>query len=80
VPLTRAEGSGPVWRGIPPALVHHLRERGGPELAKQVRHVSQETDIEGYDILSFDQNGTVRYIEVKATSAANLSRGFYVKS
>ena len=57
-----------------------LIQAGRPDLAKRVRHVSEETDIEGYDILSFDLDGTFRYIEVKATSAVNLSRGFYISS
>ncbi|MFN8382081.1 MAG: DUF3883 domain-containing protein [Anaerolineales bacterium] len=49
-----------------------------PELASRIKHVSQETDSAGYDILSFDEDGTPRQIEVKATRGSNLDRGFYI--
>ncbi len=55
-----------------------LIQAGKPELAKNIKHISQETDSAGYDILSFDDDGTARHIEVKATSANNLDKGFYL--
>lgn len=57
-----------------------LLQAGKPNLAKRVKHLAQETDGAGYDILSFDADGTARQIEVKATSASNLDRGFYISS
>jgi hypothetical protein len=45
-----------------------LSHKGRPDLAQQVRHVAQiEGDGAGYDILSFSEDGTVKYIEVKMT-------------
>jgi hypothetical protein len=39
-----------------------------PELAAKVRHVSVlENDTAGYDVLSFDDDGSRRFIEVKTT-------------
>jgi hypothetical protein len=49
-----------------------------PDLAARVKHVSQEDDSAGYDILSFDEDGSHRPIEVKATTGKNLDRGFYL--
>ena len=51
-----------------------------PELAKKVDHVSQREDGLGFDILSFDDDGTERPIEVKATTAPNLQNGFYLSA
>lgn len=50
------------------------------DLADRIIHVSQENDRAGYDILSFDEDGTERQIEVKATTGANLSQGFYISA
>jgi hypothetical protein len=51
-----------------------------PKLAERVMHISQETDSAGYDILSFEEDGNERPIEVKATTGKNLDRGFYISS
>ena len=59
---------------------NRLIQAGKFGLASRVKHVSQQIDSAGYDILSFDEDGTARYIEVKATSASNLGRGFYISS
>ena len=46
---------------------------------KRVKHVALTNDSKGYDILSYEDDGvTPRHIEVKATVAKNLSRGFYL--
>jgi hypothetical protein len=45
-----------------------LARAGKPDLASKVRWVSRESVTEGYDILSYETNGTERLIEVKATS------------
>ena len=45
-----------------------LRRAGCPDLANQVRWISQRSVMEGYDILSYEPSGTEKWIEVKATS------------
>jgi hypothetical protein len=57
-----------------------LQQAGKYNLANQINHVSQKNDSAVYDILSFDEDGTPRQIEVKATTANNLERGFYISS
>ena len=45
-----------------------LRQMDRPDLARKVRWISQEEgDGAGYDILSFDQRGRERFLEVKTT-------------
>ena len=47
---------------------HTLMRQGLPDLAQWVRHVAEiEGDGAGYDVLSFAEDGTVKYIEVKTT-------------
>jgi hypothetical protein len=55
-----------------------LIQASKPELAARIKHVSEKNDSEGFDILSFDENGADRPIEVKATTGKNLDRGFYL--
>jgi hypothetical protein len=55
-----------------------LVRAGKPELAALVKCVSQEDDSAGYDVLSFEEDGTSRPIEVKATTGFDLARGFYI--
>lgn len=57
-----------------------LEDEGKPDLAKNIQHVSDKSDRDGYDILSFEKDGSPRHIEVKATSAGNLDRGFYISA
>lgn len=57
-----------------------LKDEGKPDLAKNIQHVSDKSDRDGYDILSFEKDGSPRHIEVKATSAGNLDRGFYISA
>jgi len=57
-----------------------LIQAGKTNLANRVKHISQEDDGAGFDILSYDEDGMERQIEVKATSAANLADGFYISS
>jgi hypothetical protein len=49
-----------------------------PHLAKKVDRISVQTDTEGYDILSYNEDGTERYIEVKATQAKVGSASFFL--
>lgn len=53
---------------------------GKTKLAGDVDHVSDRDDGLGYDILSFDDDGTERPIEVKATTGPNLQNGFYLSA
>ena len=57
-----------------------LQNEGKPDLAKKIQHVSDNSDRDGYDILSFEVDGRARHIEVKATTAGNLDRGFYISA
>jgi hypothetical protein len=51
------------------AEIKRLNSVGRGDLAAEVRRVSMTDDNLGYDISSFNNDGTVRYIEVKATSS-----------
>lgn len=53
---------------------------GKPDLAEHVDHVADREDGLGYDVLSFEEDGTKRPIEVKATKAPNLQTGFYISA
>jgi hypothetical protein len=47
---------------------HTLTQRGRPDLAHRIRLVAKiEGDTAEYDVLSFNKDGTVKYIEVKTT-------------
>ncbi len=48
------------------------------DLADRVEHVAATDDTRGFDILSFDEDGTERQIEVKSTSGKTAARGFYL--
>ena len=55
-----------------------LREKGCDDLAEKVVHTSViQGDGAGYDIKSFDENGNIKYIEVK-TTAGSLDTDFYM--
>jgi len=55
-----------------------LRFERCSNLAENVRHISfEEGDGAGYDILSYNMNGTQRYIEVKTTTG-NINTPFYI--
>jgi uncharacterized protein DUF3883 len=57
-----------------------LMRAGKAHLATEVDRVSDKDDSLGYDIRSFEEDGSDRLIEVKATSGKNLDRGFYISS
>jgi hypothetical protein len=49
--------------------IWRLRQRGANKLADKVEHISvTRGDGAGYDILSFEESGRPRYIEVKTTA------------
>lgn len=55
-----------------------LQRKGQMELSEKVKHISVEYgDGYGYDILSFDENGNEKYIEVK-TTIQDLNTVFYM--
>lgn len=57
-----------------------LRNCVQPDLAEKVQHTSQiEGDGAGYDILSFTEEGQVKYIEVKTTTGGAKS-SFFITS
>ncbi|MEK6336590.1 MAG: DUF3883 domain-containing protein [Acidobacteriota bacterium] len=45
-----------------------LRKAGKPKLAEEVKLISPDSACEGYDILSYEVNGSKRLVEVKSTS------------
>ena len=61
-----------------------LRNNGKPDLAKKVEAVCKIDDEAGYDILSFELDGTPKRIEVKSTTGhppgPNSSFRFYLSS
>jgi hypothetical protein len=55
-----------------------LKQRDRPDLAKKIRWISEEDgDEAGYDILSFDEKGRERFLEVKTTVGSNTTP-FYI--
>jgi hypothetical protein len=57
-----------------------LKQMDRPDLARKVRWISQEEgDGAGYDILSFDQKGIERFLEVK-TTVGSQTAPFYLTS
>jgi hypothetical protein len=48
--------------------IEHLKSNGKRDLAANVKRISKENVSAGYDILSFEMDGTEKYIEVKSTS------------
>ncbi|HPS30828.1 MAG TPA: DUF3883 domain-containing protein [bacterium] len=58
--------------------IKYLQTQGKPELSKRVRHVSiEDGDGLGYDILSYNLDGTEKKIEVK-TTRGDITRPFYL--
>jgi hypothetical protein len=57
-----------------------LKSLGRVDLSEKVTRVSLEDDSLGYDILSYDQAGTPKYIEVKSTVSRKDSPRFYMSS
>lgn len=52
--------------------INSLKNEGRIDLANKVKHISEEEgDGAGYDILSYEPDGTEKYIEVKTTTGKN---------
>ena len=54
-----------------------LRER--PDLQEQICHISKVDDSVGYDILSFEEDGRLRFVEVKST-LGELKTPFFISA
>lgn len=53
---------------------------GKPEFVNMIEHIAGNDDSQGFDILSFEENGTERQIEVKATSMDRFYNGFFLSA
>jgi len=49
-----------------------LRDLGRDDLAEKVRWLADEGARPGYDILSFNSDGSERWVEVKATTTSKM--------
>ena len=58
--------------------IKRLNDAGRNDLAKKVLHIADTDDSKGFDILSFDDDGTERQIEVKSTSMDSFYKGFFL--
>jgi hypothetical protein len=56
----------------------YLSSIGRSDLASKVQWVSRDADGYGYDVLSFDEDGNEKYIEVKTTTLARDKQPFDV--
>ena len=59
---------------------NQLKSLGLEGLSKQVKWVSRQSDDYGYDVLSFDEFGLEKYIEVKTTTIDNDQRPFDISA
>ena len=58
-----------------------LKQRDRPDLAKKIRWISEEDgDGAGYDILSFDEKGKERFLEVKTTVGSDITPFFITRN
>ncbi|MCZ0750108.1 DUF3427 domain-containing protein [Aeromonas enteropelogenes] len=56
---------------------NRLLKAGHPDLAARVEHIALSDSAAGYDILSFEEDGTEKFIEVK-TTVGPASTPFYI--
>ncbi|MEZ8049274.1 MULTISPECIES: DUF3883 domain-containing protein [unclassified Vibrio] len=54
-----------------------LIKKGLTDLAEKIVHVAKKTDYAGYDVKSFDENGTEKFIEVKTTEKT-IGTAFFI--
>jgi len=57
-----------------------LTEAKRKDLANKVKHIADQNERAGFDILSYDEDGSERPIEVKAISGKTLERGFFISA
>lgn len=55
-----------------------LREMGKAKLIKEIKQISKENSSAGYDILSFEEDGRNKYIEVKSTNNSPSSKANFI--
>lgn len=70
-------------RGEELVVIHeknYLNELGLTKLADKVKWVAKEADGYGYDVLSFDEQGLEKYIEVKTTVIDNNTTPFDISA
>ncbi len=53
---------------------------GRKDLANQIDHIASKDDYAGYDILSFDESGEEKHIEVKATKGKTNNASFIISA
>jgi len=58
--------------------IKRLEDTGHKDLALKVKRVSVDDDTLGYDVLSFDQDGSERYIEVKTSAKKSTNIRFFM--
>lgn len=58
----------------------YLKSLGKHKLAEKVEWVSKTDDSAGYDILSLDEEGKIKYIEVKSTNSNPGNANFLISS
>lgn len=59
---------------------NYLKEKNLENLVSKIKHVSIKDDSKGYDILSFDENGEEKYIEVKSTRNRVGDNNLYISA
>jgi len=57
---------------------NYLKRLGREDLTKKIERVSQNDDSLGYDVLSFEEDGTEKYIEVKSTKSRTGTANFLI--
>ena len=55
------------------------RLRNHPELSRYIKHISKDDDSAGYDIESFELDGTPRFLEVKST-LGTMGNPFFISA
>ena len=58
----------------------YLNSIGKVDFIDKIKQVSHENINAGYDIISYDEQGKVKYIEVKSTTSSNLPRANFIIS
>lgn len=58
----------------------YLKENKRPDLEKLIDHIAEKDDSAGYDIKSYNLDGTERLIEVKSTTQKVSSNSIYISA
>jgi hypothetical protein len=57
---------------------NYLKKIGRKDLSEKVKQVSKKDDSLGYDVLSYNEDGTEKYIEVKSTKSKMGTANFII--